>query len=180
MFFHETTPRAVSATALQAKSDRSAGFTGETTPLAVRPTDEHAMSDTSVKDRDIPRQSHDDWRRDPNLDWSRKPFAQGAERRPRMTWADAAPEQPASATAQDPLPGDADQNLTNEHKRDEGVIITECRDAALVMTKTDVDAGPGSNQGNTANCSRGLRPRRRGLPASKRPATNQDGPRSTF
>ena len=31
-----------------------------------------------LKDRDVPRESHDDCRRDPNLDWSRKPLVEGA------------------------------------------------------------------------------------------------------
>ena len=51
-----------------------------------------------LKGRDTPKKCGDDWSRDPNLDWARKPFAGGSERKSRLVRADALPEQAVGAT----------------------------------------------------------------------------------
>ena len=56
-----------------------------------------------LKGRDTPKKRGDDWSRDPNLDWARKPFAGGSERKSRLVRADALPEQAVNTTAGETL-----------------------------------------------------------------------------
>jgi len=91
------------------------------------------------------RRSDGDWSNDPDLDWARKPFASGSERRAQLALRDVQLEEPAGMNAADALLPDGDKNLTNEPKVGEAVIIMEYRNPAEVTAKSDVDARPGSN-----------------------------------
>ncbi len=93
-----------------------------------------------LKSRDIPRKRGGDWSKEPDLDWARQPYpgAASSERKSRVARADVRPD---GSAVRETLRADGGENLTNEPKVDEAVVITECHDSDDVTAKSDVDAG---------------------------------------